>query len=57
MTKQKECFSFNVPLELPEQWMMGVTSLEVYYTVYNITPINNKLEIQLPKQQLNIFWS
>ena len=22
MTKQKESFSFDVPLELPEQWMM-----------------------------------
>ena len=30
--------------------MMGVRSLEVQNTVYNITPINNKLEI-LPKEQ------
>ena len=29
MTKQKESFPFDVPLELIEQWMMGVTSLEV----------------------------
>ena len=27
MTEQKEYFSFEVPLELPEQWMIGVTSL------------------------------
>ena len=47
MTKQKESFSFDVPLELPEQLMMGVTSLEVYKTGYNITPINNKLKILL----------
>ena len=52
MTKQKESFSFDVPLELPEKWMMGVTSLEVYNTVYNITEKNNKLEILLTKQQL-----
>ena len=32
--------------------MMGVTSLEVYNTVYNITEKNNKLEILLTKQQL-----
>ena len=32
--------------------MMGVTSLEVYNTVYNITNINNKLEIVLNDQQL-----
>ena len=37
MTKQKESFSFDVPLELPEQWMMGVPSLEVYNTIYNIS--------------------
>ena len=52
MTKQKESFSFDVPLELPEKWMMGVTSLEVYNTVYNITEKNNKLQIILNDQQL-----
>ena len=52
MNKQKESFSFDVPLELPEQWMMGVTSLEVYNTVYNITEKNNKLKILLKDEQL-----
>ena len=52
MTKPKESFSFDVPLELPQKWMMGVTSLEIYNTVYNITEKNNKLEILLTKQQL-----
>ena len=52
MNKQKESFSFDVSLLLPEKWMMGVTSLEVYNTVYNITEKNNKLEILLTKQQL-----
>ena len=52
MNKQKESFSFDVPLELPEQWMMGVTSLEVYNTVYNITPIKNKFKILLKDEQL-----
>ena len=52
MTKQKESFSFDVPLQLNEKWMMGVTSLEVYNTVYNITNSNNKLEIVLNDQQL-----
>ena len=54
MNKQKESFSFDIPLELPEKWMMGVTSLEVYNTVYNITEKNNKLKILLRKDQLNI---
>ena len=53
MNKQKEFFSFDIPLELPEQWMMGVTSLEKYNTVYNITEKNNKLKILLRKDQLD----
>ena len=44
MNKQKESFSFDIPLDLPEQWMMGVTSLEVYNTIYNITEKNNKIK-------------
>ena len=52
MNKQKESFSFDIPLDLPEQWMMGVTSLEVYKTVYNITEKNNKLKILLKDEQL-----
>ena len=52
MNKQKESFSFDVPLILNEKWMMGVTSLEVYNTVYNITEKNNKLQIILNDQQL-----
>ena len=53
MNKQKESFSFDVPLELPEQWMMGVISLEVYNSVYNITNKNNSFQIQLTDEQLN----
>ena len=53
MNKQKESFSFDIPLELPEKWMMGVTSLEVYNTVYNITEKNNKLKKLLRKDQLD----
>ena len=33
--------------------MMGVTSLEVYNTVYNITEKNNKLQILLKFEQLD----
>ena len=55
MTKQKKSFSFDVPLQLNEKWMMGVTSLEVYNTVFTITNSNNKLEIVLNDQQLKEF--
>ena len=50
--KQKESFSFDIPLDLPEKWMMGVTSLEVYNTVYNITEKNNKLKLFTTEQNL-----
>ena len=53
MTKQKESFSFDVPFNLEEKWMMGVTSLEVYNIVYNITEKNNKLQILLKFEQLD----
>ena len=29
---------------MPEKWMMGVTSLEVYNTINNITEKNNKIK-------------
>ena len=54
MNKQKESFSFDIPLDLPEQWMMGVTSLEVYNTVHNITEKNNKFKILLRKDQIDV---
>ena len=52
MNKQKESFSFDIPLELPEQWMMGVTSLEVYKTVYNITEKKYKFKLLYTEKML-----
>ena len=52
MNKQKESFSFDIPLDLPEQWMMGVTSLEVYNTIYNITEKNNKFKLLYTEKML-----
>ena len=54
MTKQKESFSFRVPLELPGQWKMGETSLEEYNTVYNNTEKNTKLKILLKDERLKL---
>ena len=52
LTTQKVSFSFDVPLELSEQWMMEVTSFEVYNTVYNITEKNKKHENLRKDEQL-----
>ena len=40
-------------MELPEKWKMGVTSLEVYNSVYNINNKNNSFQIQLTDEQLS----
>ena len=52
MYKQSGCFSFDIPPRVNEKWMMGVTSLDVYITVYNSIHKNNELEILLTEQQL-----
>ena len=53
VTEQKKSFSFDVPLNLDEKWMMEVTSLEVYNIVINITEKNNKLQILLNDEQFD----
>ena len=45
MTKSKETFRFNPPIQIKRDWMIGLTSLEVYNSVYNITEENNKFEL------------
>ena len=39
---------------MPEQWLMGLTSLEEYKTVYNNTEKNNYFEIHLTEQLLKL---
>ena len=36
MTKPKETFHFNPPIEVKENWMIGLTDLEVYNSTFNI---------------------
>ena len=50
MKKPKESVSFNVSLQLRKTWMMEHTSLEVYNTIYNITPTINKHKVLLIDQ-------
>ena len=45
-TSQKD-FQFDEPLILSGEWMMGVTNLEVYNTVYNINQFNNTFRIEI----------
>ena len=45
MIKPRETFHFNPPIPIEGSWMIGVTSLEVYNSIFNITEENNKLEL------------
>ena len=47
MLKPRETFQFNQPIPIEESWMIGLTSLEIYNSVFNyiITEENNKFEV------------
>ena len=37
MKKPREAFHFNPPVEVEEDWMIGLTNLEIYISAFNIT--------------------
>ena len=37
MKKPREAFHFNPPVEIKEDWMIGLTNLEIYISAFNIT--------------------
>ena len=45
MTKARETFHFKPPIQVKENWMIGLTNLEVYNSIFNITEENNKFEL------------
>ena len=45
MVKPREVFHFTPPIEIKEDWMLGLVDLEVYNSIFNITEENNKFEI------------
>ena len=45
MTKPRETFHFNPPVEVKYNWMMGLVDLEVYNSPFNITEENNKFQL------------
>ena len=49
MTKSREIFHFTPPMEIKEDWMLGLVDLEVYKSIFNITEENNKFEIYRDK--------
>ena len=45
MFKPKETFDFRPPVHIQGSWMIGLTSLEVYNSVFNITEEKNKFKL------------
>ena len=45
MSKQNQTFHFNPPIQNNGNWMIGLTDLEVYNSIFNITEENKKFEI------------
>ena len=45
MAKPTETFHFKPPVQVKENWMLGLVNLEVYNYIFNITEENNKFEI------------
>ena len=44
ITKQRQIFHFNPPIQIQGDWMIGLFNLEVYNSIFNITEENNKFE-------------
>ena len=45
MIKPRETFHFKAPIQVKGDWMIGLTDLEVYNSIFNITEENNKLQL------------
>ena len=45
MIKPREIFHFKPPIQIQGDWMIGLTNLEVYNSIFNITEENNKFQI------------
>ena len=45
MIKPREIFDFKPPIQVQGDWMIGLTNLEVYNSIHNITEQNNKFEL------------
>ena len=45
MTKPRKIFHFTPPVQINGNWMIGLTDLEVYTSIINITGENNKFEL------------
>ena len=47
MVKPRQTFHFTPPIQINGNWMIGLTDLEVYNSIFNITEENNKYELYI----------
>ena len=45
MIKPRETFHFQPPIQIHGDWMIGLTNLEMYNSIFNITEENNKFDL------------
>ena len=45
MTKTRKTFQFNPPTQVKEDWILGLTDLEVYNSFFIINTTNNKFKL------------
>ena len=45
MNESRETFHFKPSIQVKGDWLIGVTDLEVYNSIFNITEENNKFEL------------
>ena len=45
LTQLRESFHFKTLISIEGSWMIGLTSLDVYNSIFNITDKNNKFEL------------
>ena len=45
MIKPREMFHFTPPVQIKEDWMIGLTDLEAYSSISNIREQNSKLQL------------
>ena len=45
MIKPRDTFHFKPPIQVRGDWMIGLTDLEVYISIFNINATNNKFEL------------
>ena len=45
MTKPRETFHFTPPIQVKGDWMIGLTDLDVYNSISNMTEENNRFEL------------